>query len=106
MQHGCTNTAKIPPGPLGADWIEPPTTLPPSRPLNWIVPPAHAAADDAAWPSPSVCAEHGLEKLCETVARVAVRREVLAAACRRLLPLAAACRRLPPLAAAPSQAVL
>jgi len=79
MQHGCTNTAKVPPGPLGADWIEPPTTLPPSRPLNWIVPPAHTSGDDAVWPSPSVCAEHGLEKLCETVARVAVRREVLAA---------------------------
>ena len=66
MQHGCTNTDRIPPGPLGADWIAPPTTLPAPRPLDWIVPPAPPGADDAAWPSPSVCAEHGLEKLCET----------------------------------------
>jgi len=79
VKHGCTNTANVPPGPLDADWVAPPVTLPRPRALNWVVPPAAEGGGDATWPSPAVCAEHGLEKLCETVAQVAVRREVLAA---------------------------
>ena len=79
LSEGCTNTAKVPPGPKDAAWVAAPATLPRSRPLNWVVPkPAPGAADDN-WPPADVCAALQLEGLCETVKKVAINREVLAA---------------------------
>eukprot|EP00966_Prymnesium_polylepis_P006747 155582-Prymnesium_polylepis.1 len=57
---------------MGAPWVTP-NGMPTPRPLNWVVP------KTAAFPPPDACARHGLERLCETVGRVAVNREVLAA---------------------------
>jgi len=60
LTHGCSPVAPSPGDP-------------PPRPMNWVIPKSDP------WPPQAICASLGLESLCETVARVAVNREVIAA---------------------------
>jgi hypothetical protein len=57
----------------GCAKVDPPSGSPPSRPLNWVVPPA------ASWPPRATCEALGLIGLCDVLGKVAVGRRVLAA---------------------------
>ena len=73
LAEGCVATPKVSAGSVDLPWVMPASEMPRPRPLNLLAP-----EGSSEWPLPGPCAA-GLDELCTTVKRIAVRREVLAA---------------------------
>lgn len=80
LSAGCVASELVPPAgasaPGFAPWVSA-GEVPTPRPLNWLLP--GGPGGSAEWPPPARCAELSLQPLCETLRRIAPRREVIAA---------------------------